>query len=75
MVIKKRFNSDKIQAHIEVGVSRERSIGFYPPEDLGIYVSDLKSEDQSFEAIESAFLLGKSYRDAIGRDMFTGRIK
>ena len=75
VVIKKKFNSDELQAHIEIEVSRDRSIGFSPPVDLGVHLSELKSDDQSFEAIEGAVRIGRSYRDAVGRDMFTGRIK
>ena len=71
----KRFNSDELQAQIEVGVSRERSIGFHPPLDLGVHLSEINSDGQSFEVIKGAVRIGRSYRDAVGRDMFTGRIR
>ena len=75
VAIKRKFNSDELQAHIEIGVSRERSIGFYPPMDLGVRLIDLQSDDQSLEAIANAVRISRSYRDAVGRDMFTGRIR
>jgi hypothetical protein len=68
VAIKRKFNSDELQAHIEIAVNSGRSIGFSPPIDLGVFLSDLNSDDQSYDVINRAILTAMNYRDVVGKD-------
>ncbi len=75
VTIKKKFNSDQLQVLVAIEVNRERTIGFEPPIDMEVFLSEIDSDEKSFEAIVRAVRIGRSYRDAVGRDFFTGRVK